>query len=200
MASYEKQGESDEWYTPAYIFEALGVMFDLDVACPPEGPRHVPAKYFYSEKSLEREWSGFVWMNPPFGHQNTKRLWLRKFFEHGNGIALLPDRTSAPWWQEFARMQSEKDVVLFVSPKVKFEIPEWEIPSVRRMSQAGLTPLEISKRTRFSVANVKRIIKGEDVVEAPGTTLISAGPKGVAALLRASSLGVAFHPARRTAA
>ncbi|WP_333848493.1 DNA N-6-adenine-methyltransferase [Phaeobacter italicus] len=199
MASYEKQGESDEWYTPAYIFEALGVMFDLDVACPPEGPRHVPANYFYSEKSLEREWSGFVWMNPPFGHQSTKRLWLRKFFEHGNGIALLPDRTSAPWWQEFAPLA---DVVLFVSPKVKFEMPEGEIPAVRQMAQGGLTPQEISKQTRFSVTNVERIIAGEDVIEAPGTgtTLFAAGPQGAAALLRASSLGETFHPARRTAA
>lgn len=124
MASYEKQGESDEWYTPAYIFEALAVTFNLDVACPPEGPRHVPANAFYSEKSLEREWTGFVWMNPPFGHQSTKRLWLRKFFDHGNGIALLPDRTSAPWWQEFAPLA---DAVLFISPKVKFERPDGSI-------------------------------------------------------------------------
>ncbi|AUQ74737.1 DNA N-6-adenine-methyltransferase [Phaeobacter piscinae] len=163
MASYEKQGESDEWYTPAYIFEALGVMFNLDVACPPEGPRHVPANSFYSEKSLEREWTGFVWMNPPFGHQSTKRLWLRKFFEHGNGIALLPDRTSAPWWQEFAPLA---DAVLFVSPKVKFERPDGSIGE-----QPGT-----------------------------GTTLFAAGAKGAAALLRASSLGQTFHPARRTAA
>ncbi|UWS06421.1 phage N-6-adenine-methyltransferase [Phaeobacter inhibens] len=163
MASYEKQGESDEWYTPAYIFEALGVIFNLDVACPPEGPRHVPANSFYSEKSLEREWSGFVWMNPPFGHQSTKRLWLRKFFEHGNGIALLPDRTSAPWWQEFAPLA---DAVLFVSPKVKFERPDGSIGE-----QPGT-----------------------------GTTLFAVGPEGAAALLRASSLGQTFHPARRNAA
>ena len=124
MAAYEKRGESDEWYTPKYIFDALGTSFNLDVASPPEGPRHVPANSFYSEKSLDREWSGFVWMNPPFGHQSTKRLWLRKFFDHGDGIALLPDRTSAPWWQEFAPLA---DAVLFVAPKVKFERPDGSI-------------------------------------------------------------------------
>ncbi|WP_434286280.1 DNA N-6-adenine-methyltransferase [Celeribacter sp. SCSIO 80788] len=124
MPAYERVGETDEWYTPAYIFEALGVRFDLDVACPPEGPRHVPASAFYSEGSLEKEWFGFVWMNPPFGHQSTKRLWLQKFFNHGNGIALLPDRTSAPWWQEFAPMA---DKVLFVAPKIKFERPDGSV-------------------------------------------------------------------------
>lgn len=125
MAAYEKQGESDEWYTPKYIFEVLGETFDLDVAAPPEGPRYVPARDWFYKSDLNDgvllDWWGFVWMNPPFGHQSTKRKWLRKFFEHGNGIALLPDRTSAPWWQEFAPLA---DVVLFVAPKVKFERPD----------------------------------------------------------------------------
>lgn len=121
MGSYEKAGETDEWYTPQYIFDALRVGFDLDVAAPPDGPRYVPAAKFYSCRSLERPWDGFVWMNPPFGHQSTKRKWLQKFFDHGNGIALLPDRTSAPWWQEFAPLA---DAVLFVSPKIKFERPD----------------------------------------------------------------------------
>ena len=121
MAAYEKAGETDEWYTPKYIFDALGLQFDLDVACPPEGPRHVPAANYYSEGSLEKEWYGTVWMNPPFGHQSTKRLWLSKFFSHGDGICLLPDRTSAPWWQEYAPLAG---AVLFVAPKVKFERPD----------------------------------------------------------------------------
>ena len=121
MAAYETHGETDEWYTPGYIFDALGERFDLDVASPPEGPRYVPAASWISQGSLEAEWSGFVWMNPPFGHQRHKRQWLSKFMAHGNGIALLPDRTSAPWWQEFAPQAS---AVLFVSPKVKFERPD----------------------------------------------------------------------------
>ena len=121
MAAYEKQGESDEWYTPAYIFEALGERFDLDVAAPFNGPRHVPARYWISSGSLDADWQGFIWMNPPFGHQSTKRKWLSKFFDHGQGIALLPDRTSAPWWQEYA---PKADAVLFVAPKVKFERPD----------------------------------------------------------------------------
>lgn len=124
MAAYEKAGESDEWYTPRYIFDAIGEWFDLDVASPPEGPRHVTATEFYSEGSLERQWRGFVWINPPFGHQSTKRRWLSKFFAHGNGIALVPDRTSAPWFQEFAPMA---DAVLWVSQKIKFERPDGSV-------------------------------------------------------------------------
>ena len=121
MAAYEAAGESNEWYTPKYIFDALGVTFDLDVAAPMCGPRYVPTKRWYFEKSLERSWHGFIWMNPPFGHQKQKRQWLTKFFQHNNGIALVPDRTSAPWFQEFA---PEADVICWMSPKVKFERPD----------------------------------------------------------------------------
>lgn len=121
MAAYETSGETDEWYTPRYIFDALGERFDLDVACPAEGPRHVPAARWYSERSLVLPWSGFVWMNPPFGHQSVKRAWLTKFFAHGYGIALVPDRTSAPWFQEFG---AKADAILWVAPKIKFERPD----------------------------------------------------------------------------
>lgn len=123
MSAYEKAGETDEWYTPAYIFDALGERFDLDVASPMEGPRHVPCYNWYHriDRSLTRRWYGFVWMNPPFGHQRQKRIWLSKFFQHGSGIALVPDRTSAPWFQEFA---PKADAILWVAPKIKFERPD----------------------------------------------------------------------------
>jgi len=121
MGVWERIGESDEWYTPRYIFDALGCRFDVDVAAPPEGPRHVPATNWISENSLETEWRGFVWMNPPFGGRNGLAPWLDKFFAHGNGVALTPDRTSAPWWQAAA---ARADAILFISPKVRFERPD----------------------------------------------------------------------------
>ena len=62
-------------------------------------------------------------MNPPFGHQSTKRAWLAKFFAHGNGIALTPDRTSAPWFRE---AWARADLVMF-TPKIKFVRPDGSI-------------------------------------------------------------------------
>lgn len=123
MAAYEAAGETDEWYTPRYIFDALGERFDLDVAAPDCGPRHVPCDAWFTaaDDALAREWSGFVWMNPPFGHQRHKRQWLEKFFRHGDGIALVPDRTSAPWFQEYA---PRADAIQWVTPKIKFERPD----------------------------------------------------------------------------
>ena len=122
--SHETRGGSDDWYTPAYIFAALGERFDVDVAAPIEGPRYVPADSWHWCDGLTTTWRGFVWMNPPFGHQRNKREWLRKFFAHSNGIALVPDRTSAAWFQEWAPYA---DAICWVSPKIKFERPDGTI-------------------------------------------------------------------------
>lgn len=120
MAAWQKAGQSDEWYTPKYIFDALGCTFDMDVASPPR-QTHVPCRRRLSCGGLMGEWEGFVWMNPPFGGRNGIVPWLDLFFQHGNGIALAPDRTSAPWFQEAA---PKADLILFLSPKVKFERPD----------------------------------------------------------------------------
>lgn len=124
MSEWEALGKSDEWYTPKYIFDGLGCRFDLDVAAPVEGPRHVPCSHWFSSDALDLDWDGFVWMNPPFGGRNAIEPWLDKFFKHNNGIALVPDRTSAPWFQRNARRAS---AILFLSPKVKFERPDGSV-------------------------------------------------------------------------
>jgi DNA N-6-adenine-methyltransferase (Dam) len=111
-------GATDEWYTPPHVFRALGCSFDMDVASPGKAQTPwIPTSCFLTSRSLQQPWRGFVWMNPPFGPRNGIVPWLAKFFEHGNGIALTPDRTSAPWWQSFA---PRADLILFAAPKIKF--------------------------------------------------------------------------------
>lgn len=122
MSKWENPGGSDEWYTPKYIFDALECRFDMDVAAPIDRTHcNVPADKFITENSLNAEWNGFVWMNPPFGGRNGIAPWLDKIAAHGNGIALTPDRTSAPWWQKAAE---QADAVLFIAGKVKFIKPD----------------------------------------------------------------------------
>ena len=80
---------SDDYYTPAWIFEMMNLTFDLDVASPPGGIPHIPAAQFFTQADdgLSKEWSGRVWMNPPF---SKAKIWIHKFIEHGDGVALLP--------------------------------------------------------------------------------------------------------------
>lgn len=126
MSAWEALGQSNEWYTPRHIFDALGETFDLDVAAPMGGAPHVPAKTWLHDHAdgLKHQWRGFVWMNPPFGRRMGLVPWLDRFFAHGNGIALTPDRTSAPWWQDSA---DRADAILLARGKVKFERPDGSI-------------------------------------------------------------------------
>jgi hypothetical protein len=119
MALHEQSvGASSDWRTPPPIFEKLGCTFDVDVASPgAEFTPWIPAKKFITRASLSVEWHGFAWMNAPFGGRGGLEPWLAKFVKHGCGIALVPDRTSAPWWQHYA---PRADLVLFVAPKIKF--------------------------------------------------------------------------------
>ena len=87
-------GTSDDYYTPPFIFEALNVQFDMDVAAPPNGVPWIPAKRSLTiiEDGLTTEWLGRVWCNPPFSNASP---WAKKLVFHNNGIALLPTSKSA---------------------------------------------------------------------------------------------------------
>jgi len=120
VSYWERSGASNEWYTPAWLFEALGCSFDLDVASPTLR-RHVPVRCWLTERDdglkYAPYWHGFVWMNAPFGGRNGLEPWLKAFAKHGDGVALTPDRTSAPWFQDAFR---QMDAVLFTR-KIRFE-------------------------------------------------------------------------------
>ncbi len=62
--------ESKEWYTPKYIFDALGLEFDLDPASPGvDIVPWIPARYHLTclDNGLITPWKGKVWLNPPYG-------------------------------------------------------------------------------------------------------------------------------------
>lgn len=150
MSTWEGPSQSDLWYTPKYVFDALGCTFDLDVAAPREGPRYVPASEWLHERSLETRWQGFVWMNPPFGGQNGLVPWLDKFFAHGNGIALVPDRTSSRWWQAAVR---QADSTLFVDGQIKFERPDG---TVGRSPSVGTCLMAVGDKGRIALRAAER--------------------------------------------
>jgi hypothetical protein len=112
-----RRDPANEWYTSKFVFECLECIFDLDPASP--GARVVPwipAARHFTMYGLEREWYGFVWLNPQFGRDDLK-YWIAKFIQHGNGICLVPDRTSTMWWQQLA---DAADLILCMRYKIKF--------------------------------------------------------------------------------
>lgn len=126
MAEHEPSiGKSDDWYTPVSIFKALNEVFDLD-PCSPGTGHWVPAKRVYTKEDdgLSKDWEGFVFMNPPFGGRNGHIPWMKKFFNHGNGIAIVRAYTSAGWFHEYA---VKADSMLFPRGKTKFVRPSGEV-------------------------------------------------------------------------
>lgn len=87
------------WLTPLHLITSLGD-FDLD---PCAHPGHQTAKRLIClpDDGLTSEWSGRVWLNPPYGEH--ARVWLNRLREHGNGIALIFARLETKWLQPVIR-------------------------------------------------------------------------------------------------
>jgi len=121
--------EPEEWFTPKFIFEALNRKFDLDPAHPGRDNPYcvVPARKIYTktDDGLQQPWRGVVWLNPPFGGRRGQVPWLRKFFAHGNGIAIVAARTSADWFHDLVFPNAQ--ILLFPDGKTKFRRPNGTI-------------------------------------------------------------------------
>jgi len=77
------------WLTPPRIIDALGP-FDLD-PCAAQGWITAERHILLPDDGLAAEWSGRVWLNPPYGAEVWD--WLAKLAEHGQGTALIFART-----------------------------------------------------------------------------------------------------------
>lgn len=91
--------KNDCLQTPPWVYTTLGAI-DLD-PCAGVGTQIGKTNWMIEagENGLEREWFGFVYCNPPF---SQKELWAEKMISHGNGILILPERGSAPWFGPLA--------------------------------------------------------------------------------------------------
>lgn len=108
---------SDECYTPRWVFDAMGLDFDLDVAAPPGGPWHVPAARFYTavDDGLSQPWDGLTWCNPPY---SKFRPWVDRWATCERGVLM---GTYAPEMYATPVLLGAADAVAFIS--VRFALP-----------------------------------------------------------------------------
>lgn len=124
---------NNEWYTPEkYIDlarEVLGAI-DLDPASCEIANETVKAERFYSEQDdgLTKEWTGRVWMNPPYGSdligQFTEKF--AKEYTAGNiteGIVLVNNATETAW---FCNMMTAASAVVFPRGRIRYNSPTKE--------------------------------------------------------------------------
>lgn len=120
MNQYHNLPNPNEHYTPNWVFEKLGLQFDLDVAAPIGNVgSHVPASHYYSKNDdgLSKEWFGRVWCNPPFAKAT---LWANKFLDHGNGVGIFPN--SNAYWVD--RLWDSDAAIVKLPYKMFYERPD----------------------------------------------------------------------------
>jgi hypothetical protein len=110
------QGKTNDWLTPPYIIDALGP-FDLDPCASIGQPwKTADTQYTVHDDGLSKEWSGFVWLNPPYGPH--AKSWVKRLADHGNGIAFLFARTETRGFVDY--VWKEADSLLFIVPRMRF--------------------------------------------------------------------------------
>lgn len=89
--------DGDSWFTPPWLFDQLGLAFDVDV-CAPRNPdqRTVPATRYLTEDEdgLASDWQGLVWCNPPY---SKPEAWADKMVKHHDGVLLVHMPNNAKW-------------------------------------------------------------------------------------------------------
>lgn len=115
------RGASNEWLTPPGIVAALGP-FDLDpCAHPNQFYRTATCMIAPPNDGLAAEWSGRVWLNPPYG--DSLKTWIGRLADHGNGIALVPSRTEVEsWFWPF--VWEAASAILFIRGRLYFHRPD----------------------------------------------------------------------------
>lgn len=89
--------EGDEWYTPRWLFDALGIAFSTDVCAPLNRMfSSVPADQHFTieDDGLAQPWQGTVWCNPPYSKPEP---WARRMIHHRDGLILTHIPMNAGW-------------------------------------------------------------------------------------------------------
>ena len=109
--------KSVDWYTPPWVFERMGMTFDLAPCQPAMRLPWIPAlsRYTEADDGLAQPWIGNVWLNPPYGKHTG--VWLKRMHEHRCGISLVFARTDCAWFHNYV---AKADAILFLKGRIKF--------------------------------------------------------------------------------
>lgn len=120
----------NEWYTPArYVEMAREVMgtIDTDPASNPTAQRTVRASTYYTEETngLDKDWSGKVWMNPPYSNPEVQQFADKVISEYQSGrvteaIVLTNNSADTGWHRA---MQDACTRMCTTTGRIRFESP-----------------------------------------------------------------------------
>lgn len=120
----------DERFTPAWLFEAMGVRFDVDVAAPFGGVPYIPVDRMFTktEDGLAQDWAGLsVWCNPPYSDATA---WARKFLAEVSEGCLLVTFSNGSGWQ--TQLMAKAQRIWVPDPgSIEFGLPSGMVEGIR---------------------------------------------------------------------
>lgn len=139
-----RQGHSDlaratntgdnEWYTPAKYIEAARYVlgeFDLDPASNDSAQELIKAAQYFTkaDNSLEREWRGRVWLNPPYAQplimDFVSKLVTERRAGRVTGAVMLTNNSADTAW--FHKAAETADAFCLTRGRIKFYKTDGEI-------------------------------------------------------------------------
>lgn len=120
---------ADDWTTPDDFYALLDAEFNftLDPCCYPETAK---CEQFFTQEDdgLEQEWTGSVFVNPPYGRVIGK--WVAKAYQAAQTTAdvvvmLIPARTCSRYWHDYCMKAAE---IRFVRGRLRFGLSQINAP------------------------------------------------------------------------
>ena len=144
-----------KWETPLKLFEKIDneYNFTLDVCALPENAK---CKEFFTPEidGLSQKWRGVVWLNPPYGREQTK--WVKKASESECiSVCLIPSRTDTKLWQEIIFKKAK--AICFLKGRLKFGCSNNAAPFPSALIVFGETP-NTTQKEMFNELGILMII------------------------------------------
>lgn len=125
MTKMKKPVTPNPWIEPPALMGKLGG-FDTSPISLPNRPWPIANNHYtLDDNPLNMDWASFgrIWLFPPQG--NDAKPYMQKLLEHGNGMALLPNRTETQIFSDFVWQNA--DAVLFIKSRLTFFHPDGEM-------------------------------------------------------------------------
>ena len=114
MGSVHFSSKTDDWATPDGFADKYG-KFDLDPCASAENAK-APRYFTREQDGIAQEWTGRVWMNPPYGREIGK--WVKNAAECGcEVVCLLPAHTDTRWFHDYCLPYGK---IEFLKGRLKF--------------------------------------------------------------------------------
>jgi len=110
------------WATPKSFYDKINEEFNFTLdACAEEWNKKCDNYFSKEEDALTKDWTGNVYMNPPYGREIPK--FVKKAYEESQKnanvvVGLIPARTDTKWFHDWVLDKAE---IRFIKGRIRFE-------------------------------------------------------------------------------